>query len=78
MSAYRSWVARRGTSIPARGTAKVKTVVQALAVGVALCPPIAQDAAWLVSTVLSAAVVLTLVSGYQYLRDGQAAAGAPR
>jgi CDP-diacylglycerol--glycerol-3-phosphate 3-phosphatidyltransferase len=78
MSGYRGWVGRRGTSIPARGTAKVKTVVQALAVGVALCPPIARDAAWLVSTVLSAAVVLTLVSGYQYLRDGQAAAGAPR
>jgi hypothetical protein len=41
-------------------------------------PPDRPDAAWLVSTVLSAAVVLTLVSGYQYLRDGQAAAGAPR
>ena len=76
MSAYRSWVGRRGTSIPARGLAKLKTVVQALAVGVALCPPVAREAAWLVSAVLWAAVVLTLVSGYQYLRDGRAAAAA--
>jgi CDP-diacylglycerol--glycerol-3-phosphate 3-phosphatidyltransferase len=78
MSAYRSWVGRRGTSIPARGTAKLKTVVQAVAVGVALCPPLARDATWLVSSVLWAAVVLTVVSGYQYLRDGRAAAAGAR
>ena len=76
MSAYRSWVARRGVSIPARGTAKVKTIVQAVAVGVALCPPIAQEASWLVGAVLWAAVALTLLSGAQYLRDGRAAATA--
>lgn len=76
MSAYRSLVARHGTSIPARGTAKVKTVVQAVAVGVALCPPFVERAGWLASTVLWAAVVLTLVSGYQYLRDGRAATHA--
>lgn len=74
MSCYRAWVGRRGVSIPARGTAKAKTVVQAVAVGVALTPPLAQGAGWLVSTVLWAAVALTLVSGAQYLRDGRSAA----
>ena len=78
MSAYRSVVARRGISIPARGTAKVKTVVQAVAVGLALCPPAADRAGWLVGSVLWAAVALTLVSGFQYLRDGRAAAADGR
>jgi CDP-diacylglycerol--glycerol-3-phosphate 3-phosphatidyltransferase len=76
MSAYRSLVARRGVSIPARGTAKLKTVVQVVAVGIALCPPLADGLPWLVTTTLWAAVVLTLVSGWQYLRDGRAQAAA--
>jgi CDP-diacylglycerol--glycerol-3-phosphate 3-phosphatidyltransferase len=76
MSGYRGIVARRGVSIPARGTAKVKTIVQALAVGIALCPPLADGVPWLVSTALWAAVVLTLASGYQYLRDGRRVAAA--
>lgn len=74
MSAYRSWVGRRGVSIPARGTAKVKTVVQAVAVGLALSPPAGEHASWLVTTVVWAAVALTLLSGAQYLLDGRAAA----
>ena len=78
MSAYRSVVATRGISIPARGTAKVKTVVQAVAVGVALCPPVVEGAPWLAGTVLWGAVALTLVSGLQYLRDGRAAAAVRR
>ncbi len=76
MSAYRGLVARRGVSIPARGTAKVKTVVQGVAVAVALCPPVAGGASWLVGTVLWAAVALTLVSGAQYLLDGRVARAA--
>ena len=38
MSAYRAWMGRRGVSIPARSLAKVKTVVQDVAVGFALLP----------------------------------------
>lgn len=76
MSAYRSWVGRRGVSIPARTSAKAKTVVQAIAVGLALCPPFADRAGWLVGTVLWAAVALTLVSGFQYLLDGRAVSRA--
>ena len=33
MQVYRSWVGRRGVSIPARNSAKLKTFVQDLAVG---------------------------------------------
>ena len=70
MSAYRSWIGRHGVSLPARGSAKVKTVVQAVAVGVALAPTL-EGADWLTSTVLWGAVVLTVYSGLQYLADAR-------
>ncbi len=70
MSAYRSWVGRRGVSIPARWSAKVKTVVQEVAVGCALFPPLADGAPGVADAVLWVAVALTLVSGVQYLLDG--------
>jgi CDP-diacylglycerol---glycerol-3-phosphate 3-phosphatidyltransferase len=71
VSAYRSWVGRRGISVPARPWAKVKTVVQDVAVGVALLP--ATGRAWqnLVAILLWVAVGLTLVTGAQYLLDGR-------
>jgi CDP-diacylglycerol---glycerol-3-phosphate 3-phosphatidyltransferase len=71
ISAYRSWVGRRGLSLPARQSAKVKTVVQDVAVGLALLPPLADRGPAVASTVLWAAVVLTLVTGVQYLLDGR-------
>lgn len=73
MSAYRSWVGRRGVSVPARRSAKLKTLVQELAVASCLVPPLAKcrklhrAAVWL-------ATALTLVSGAQYLVDGRRAA----
>ena len=45
ISAYRSWVGRRGVSVPARWSAKVKTVVQEVAVGFALLP-LTADHTW--------------------------------
>lgn len=71
MSGYRSWVGRRGVSVPARSSAKVKTVVQEVAVGVALFPPLARDHAWTATSLLWVAVVLTLGTGFQYLLDGR-------
>ena len=59
--------------MPARTLGKVKTVVQEVAVALALLP-ITADADLLASGVLWAAVALTLVSGAQYLLDGRAAA----
>lgn len=70
MSGYRSLLGRRGVSIPARRSAKLKTVVQELAIATCLVPPLAGQrslqlgAAWV-------ATALTLSSGVQYLWDGR-------
>jgi CDP-diacylglycerol--glycerol-3-phosphate 3-phosphatidyltransferase len=62
---------RRGLAIPATRLAKLKTLVQAVAVGTALWPGGLQDVAEVLADVLlGAAVVLTLVSGWQYFRTG--------
>ena len=76
VSAYRSWAGRRGISVPARPWAKVKTVVQDVAVGLTLVP--SDNAVWdgFVSGLLWVAVVLTLVTGVQYLLDGRQVARA--
>jgi CDP-diacylglycerol--glycerol-3-phosphate 3-phosphatidyltransferase len=73
ISAFRSYWGRRGLAVPASKAAKVKTVVQAVAVGLALLPPAAENAEWLASVVLWAAVALTLMSGAQYLIEGSRA-----
>ena len=52
ISAFRSYWGRQGLAVPARFWAKVKTVVQAVAVGMALAPPIAEHQSWLASTAL--------------------------
>lgn len=71
MSAYRSVAGRRGISIPARRSAKAKTLLQDLAVGLAFLPLVGRDHRSVVSAVLWLAVALTLFSGVQYLRDGR-------
>ena len=73
ISLYRSWAGRRGISIPARWWAKVKTVVQELAIGAALLP-VTEEQEIVRNTVLWIAVILTLVTGAQYLIDGRKAA----
>jgi CDP-diacylglycerol--glycerol-3-phosphate 3-phosphatidyltransferase len=75
ISMYRTWVGRRGVSVPARPWAKVKTVVQDVAVGFALLPATADDRTP-ANVVLWAGVVLALVTGAQYLLDGRKAAHA--
>ena len=75
ISVFRSVMGRQGVSIPARQWAKVKTVVQDLAMGVALLP-LTDSLDGLAKAVLWVAVVLTLVTGAQYLLDGRKAAAA--
>ncbi len=74
MSAYRSWAGRRGISVPARRLAKLKTIVQEVAVATYLVPPLASHRALQLS-VTWAAVALTLASGVQYVWDGRKAMG---
>jgi CDP-diacylglycerol--glycerol-3-phosphate 3-phosphatidyltransferase len=74
ISVYRSWMGRRGVSIPASWWAKVKTVVQEIAVAFALLPVTASEQRWVSNAVLWIAVGLTLVTGAQYLLDGRRAA----
>jgi len=71
LSAYRSYVGRRGVSVPARLQAKVKTWIQAVAVGLAIAPVTGDAYRTLLIFVLWAAVALTLVTGAQYLWDGR-------
>ena len=75
ISLYRVWMGRQGVSVPARWSAKVKTVVQQVAVGLALLP-LTDDHPDVANVWLWAAVGLALVSGAQYLLDGNRAARA--
>jgi CDP-diacylglycerol---glycerol-3-phosphate 3-phosphatidyltransferase len=69
ISFYRSYWGRRGLSIPARRSAKLKTLVQQLAVGFALIP-MASNPEWLADGLLWVAVGLTVGTGLHYLYDG--------
>ena len=75
ISAYRSYWGRRGLAVPARYWAKVKTVVQEVAVAAALIP-LASSYPHIGVTVLWVAVALTMVTGAQYLIAGRSAATA--
>ncbi|MFK8024138.1 MAG: CDP-diacylglycerol--glycerol-3-phosphate 3-phosphatidyltransferase [Ilumatobacter sp.] len=67
ISGYRIVKSGRGVSVPASRLGKYKTVVQQFAVAFALFPLTALDATWTWTSLLWIAVVLTVVSGAQYL-----------
>ncbi len=69
---YRSWAGRRGVSIPARGSAKIKTLVQDLAIATCLVPPLTPHHDLQVVAIWVAAA-LTVFTGAQYLLDGRRA-----
>ncbi len=71
ISAYRSYVGRRGVSVPARLSGKVKTWVQDVAVALALVPATSGAFDLATVTVLWMAVGITLTTGAQYLLDGR-------
>jgi len=73
ISLYRVYWGRRGLAVPARPSAKAKTLVQSLAVGAVLMPPLT-GYTWLADGLLYLGVVLALVSAAQYLVDGSRAA----
>ena len=73
ISLYRMWWGKRGLAMPARKSAKVKTLVQTLAVAAVLFPP-TTDVLWLADWLLYAATFLAVYSGVQYVWDGSRAA----
>lgn len=70
IQAFRSYWGKKGLAVPATAIAKAKTVTQEVAVGFGLLPVTATDATWIGNAVLWAAVVLTVVSGAQYVAAG--------
>jgi len=72
MSIYRSVVGRQGVSVPARTTAKVKTLLQDVAIGLCLIPPLSAHHGVLVVAIW-VAVAMTVVTGVQYYLDGRRA-----
>ncbi|MEM7274696.1 MAG: CDP-alcohol phosphatidyltransferase family protein [Actinomycetota bacterium] len=68
---FRSYWGRRGLSIPARTSAKYKTLVQGVALAAAMCPPL-DPYPWVADTLLWLAVAFTFYSGLQYALDGRA------
>lgn len=73
VSLWRVHLGRRGLAVPASRGGKLKTLVQAFAIGCALAPPLV-DVPWVADVLLWAAVVLAVVSGVQYFRAGVRAA----
>jgi CDP-diacylglycerol--glycerol-3-phosphate 3-phosphatidyltransferase len=69
IQAFRSFWARRGLAVPASTLAKVKTVIQEVAVGLCLLP-LTEDARWVGDAALGAALTLTLITGAQYIHAG--------
>ncbi len=69
ISAWRSYLATKSISVPARQAAKWKSTIQGIALLIAVAPPF-ENARWVVDVALWAAVALTLYTGYMYWRDG--------
>lgn len=70
IQAFRSYWGKKGLAVPATALAKAKTVFQEVAIGFGLLPITATDASWVANSVLWAAVVLTVVTGGQYVLAG--------
>jgi CDP-diacylglycerol--glycerol-3-phosphate 3-phosphatidyltransferase len=74
ISVFRSYWGRRGLAVPASFWAKVKTVVQSVAVGLALAPTL--EDAGVPGAMLWVAAALTLGTGAQYVFEGSRATTA--
>jgi CDP-diacylglycerol--glycerol-3-phosphate 3-phosphatidyltransferase len=73
ISLYRVYWGRRGLAVPARRSAKFKTLVQSLAVGAVLMPPLT-DITWVADGLLYLGTFLAVLSAVQYVVDGSRAA----
>jgi len=75
VSAARIRWAREGLSLPARHSAKLKTLVQGAALSVAGLPPL-ETHDWAPSLAIWLAVAITVYTGWRYWADGRAGAVA--
>ena len=73
ISVYRMWWGRRGLAMPARRSAKLKTLIESLAVAAVLFP-LTTNWVWLGDGLLYLATLLAVVSALQYVWDGSRAA----
>jgi CDP-diacylglycerol--glycerol-3-phosphate 3-phosphatidyltransferase len=71
MSVYRSRVARRGISVPARPLAKMKTLAQDCAIGLLLIPVTGLHHPWVGEAILWVSVFLAWASFVQYMLDSR-------
>jgi CDP-diacylglycerol---glycerol-3-phosphate 3-phosphatidyltransferase len=71
ISVYRSIIAKRGISLPARTLAKWKTLVQQFAVAFACMPWVGREWPWLAQITLVVATILTIYSGALYFMDAR-------
>ncbi len=69
ISIYRFWLARKSVVIPATELAKWKTFFQGVTLMIAVMPTF-ENVDWLVTLLLWAAVVMTLITGWQYVWSG--------
>lgn len=69
---YRTYWVRKGLAVPARTTAKYKSLIQGLAAAAAVFPPWENNET-IIDLMLWLAVAFTLYSGALYLFDGSAA-----
>lgn len=70
ITAWRTKLAREGLAVPARKSAKYKTLVQGVALAMAVIPTL-ETADTVVTVALWVAAVWTVVTGVQYMLDGQ-------
>jgi CDP-diacylglycerol--glycerol-3-phosphate 3-phosphatidyltransferase len=71
MSVFRSYAGRRGVSVPARTSAKFKTLLQDVVIGLAFLPPVGLHHARIVGWALWVVVAVTIWTGFEYLRDSR-------
>ncbi len=75
ITGFRSYWVKNGRSVPARTTAKYKSLIQGVALAAAVFPPL-RDTQVVVDILLWVAVAFTVYSGALYLLDGSAATRA--
>jgi CDP-diacylglycerol--glycerol-3-phosphate 3-phosphatidyltransferase len=77
LTGYRGLLARRGLVQPANKGGKLKTVVQALAIGGYVLPlemwdgVVPEALRWITHLLMAVAFVLTIVTGFLYVRDAR-------